>query len=132
MPDCVNVTDDSDRRCDGRGRRRGVRGGARAARVLLHPTCALATLLGTPLSTRACSSLLVTTYKTKSEATGSIMVRRRTFPGEKLTQQILLGSAWLAFIYMLLLTLFELIELLRPIEKYARCEPRRHRSSLRI
>lgn len=52
------------------------------------------------------------------------MVRRRTIPGEKLTKQILLSSAWLAFLYMVLLTLFEFIELLRP--KPTNCTSSRH------
>ncbi|PZC79047.1 hypothetical protein B5X24_HaOG216863 [Helicoverpa armigera] len=44
----------------------------------------------------------------------SRMARVVTVPDPKFTQTLLLHSAWLVFLYMLMLTLFELIELLRP------------------
>ncbi|CAF4853069.1 unnamed protein product [Pieris macdunnoughi] len=62
----------------------------------------------------ALNPLLGKTFLASTLTNSRIMVKKRTVPGAELTKQIVLDAAWLAFIYMLLLTLFELIELLRP------------------
>jgi hypothetical protein len=85
-----------------RGRRSGVRGGARAGGVCVRAGRALAALLG-PASAAA-----------RARQRLMARVEVRSWPDPASTRQWIYSAAWLVLAYMFLLTMFELIELLRP------------------